>query len=98
MNLKFMHGRMKRNKKITVILPAYNAEKTLKNTLNDIPKECVDDIILVDDASTDNTVSLAKELNLYVVKHTKNRGYGGNQKTCYQEALRRGADIVIMVH
>ena len=93
-----MHGRMKRNKKITVILPAYNAEKTLKNTLNDIPKECVDDIILVDDASTDNTVSLAKELNLYVVKHTKNRGYGGNQKTCYQEALRRGADIVIMVH
>lgn len=86
------------NKKIIAILPAYNAEKTLVQTLNDIPRDWVDEIILVDDASRDGTASLAKNLGLKVFVHPKNRGYGGNQKTCYAEALRSGADIAIMIH
>jgi glycosyltransferase involved in cell wall biosynthesis len=86
------------NKKVIVVLPAYNAAKTLKITLDAIPKEYVDDIILVDDASKDNTVSVAKSLGLKVFVHQKNLGYGGNQKTCYKEALKLGADIAIMVH
>src|ERR1700733_8008038 len=89
---------MLNNKKVVVVLPAYNASKTLKITLDAIPKEYVDDIILVDDASTDDTVAVAKRLGLKVFVHPKNLGYGGNQKTCYKEALRIGADIAVMVH
>lgn len=85
-------------KKTIVVLPAYNAAKTLSKTLQDIPRDCVDEIILVDDASTDNTVEVARSLGLCVIEHGKNKGYGANQKTCYQEALKRGADIVVMVH
>jgi len=79
-------------------MPAYNAEKTLERTLDDIPREWVDEIILVDDRSSDGTVALAKQLGLRVFVHGENRGYGGNQKTCYTEALKRGGDIMIMVH
>ncbi|MCM8771264.1 MAG: glycosyltransferase family 2 protein [Candidatus Omnitrophica bacterium] len=84
--------------KTIVVLPAYNAAKTLELTLKDIPKDIVDDIILVDDASTDNTVEVAKKLGLKVFVHSKNKGYGANQKTCYQKALENGAEIVVMVH
>lgn len=79
-------------------MPAYNAEKTLKRTLDDIPQEWVDEIILTDDASGDRTVEIARELGLIVIVHEKNKGYGANQKTCYNEALKRGADIIVMVH
>lgn len=85
-------------KKIVVVLPAYNAEATLQATYNEIPKDIVDAVILVDDASSDRTVELAKKLNLRTFAHSKNKGYGGNQKTCYREALKVGADIVIMLH
>lgn len=88
----------KRSKKVIVVMPAYNAEQTLERTLKDIPRDWVDDIILIDDASKDNTVALAKELGLKVFVHERNKGYGGNQKTCYREALNLGADIVIMIH
>ncbi|MDD8027380.1 MAG: glycosyltransferase family 2 protein [Acidobacteriota bacterium] len=88
----------KRGRKVTVIMPAYNAEKTLKRTLDDIPMDWVDEIILVDDHSRDRTVELARELGLEVFVHPENRGYGGNQKTCYTEALKRGAEIVVMIH
>jgi glycosyltransferase involved in cell wall biosynthesis len=81
-----------------VVLPAYNAEKTLLKTYNDIPKDIVDHILLVDDGSCDRTVSLAKSLNMEIFLHDRNYGYGRNQKTCYQEALKRGADIIVMVH
>jgi len=84
--------------KIFIVLPAYNAEKTLTRTLNEIPKEFHESIILVDDASSDNTVKVAKSLGLRVIQHSKNRGYGGNQKTCYTTALQSGADIIVMVH
>jgi glycosyltransferase involved in cell wall biosynthesis len=84
--------------KVAVVMPAYNAEKTLARTYADVPKDWVDDVILVDDASRDRTVEEARRLGLYVVTHPKNRGYGGNQKTCYRTALERGADIVVMVH
>jgi glycosyltransferase involved in cell wall biosynthesis len=84
--------------KITVVMPAYNAEKTLERTHADIPEGSVDDVILVDDGSRDRTVELARRLNIHVVEHPRNRGYGGNQKTCYRTALERGADIVVMVH
>lgn len=87
-----------RHKKVVVVLPAYNASKTLELTVKDIPKDIVDEIILVDDASTDNTVEIAEKLGLIVFKHDRNKGYGGNQKTCYINALERGADIIIMVH
>lgn len=87
-----------RSKKIVVVMPAYNAEKTLEKTLNDIPRDFIDDIILTDDASKDNTVEIAKRLGLKVFIHRANRGYGANQKTCYREALKLGADIMIMVH
>jgi glycosyltransferase involved in cell wall biosynthesis len=79
-------------------MPAYNAEKTLERTLKDIPEGWVDDIILTDDASQDNTVALAKNLGLKVVVHKKNKGYGANQKTCYRQALKMGAEIIVMVH
>lgn len=84
--------------KIIVVMPAYNAEKTLERTLNDIPKGACDEVILVDDCSADGTFDLARKLGLFVVRHEKNRGYGGNQKTCYRLALERGADIVVMLH
>jgi len=88
------------NKKIAVVFPAYNAEKTLVRTYNEvIEQNVVDFIILVDDLSSDNTVLVAKKLeNVVVIQHTKNLGYGGNQKTCYKTALDLGADIVVMVH
>ncbi len=85
-------------KKVVVVMPAYNAEKTLRETHREIPHEYVDDIILVDDASRDNTAKLAKELNIKTFVHLENKGYGGNQKTCYREALKLGADVVIMLH
>ena len=85
-------------KKVSVILPAYNAEKTLRRTWDEIPKDLVDDIILVDDNSKDATVALAKSLGIITIRHERNRGYGGNQKTCYKTALERGAEIVIMLH
>ena len=89
---------MIKNKKVVVVLPAYNAAKTLLKTVNDIPRDYVDEIILVDDASRDETVKVAQNLGLKIFVHPRNLGYGGNQKTCYREALRAGADIVVMVH
>ncbi len=87
-----------RRPRVIIVMPAFNAAKTLLLTHQDIPKEIVDDIILVDDASTDDTSTLAETLGIRVIKHPHNVGYGGNQKTCYMEALRLGADVVIMVH
>ena len=84
--------------KICVVLPAYNAGRTLEATFNEIPREVVDDVILVDDASTDDTLAVAKRLGIFAVAHDRNKGYGGNQKTCYRQALERGADVVIMLH
>ncbi len=89
---------MLNNLKIAVVLPAYNAEKTLERTLAEVPMDVVDDIILVDDHSKDRTLELAKSLKLFAVRHDVNLGYGGNQKTCYKLALERGADIVVMLH
>jgi len=87
------------NKRVVVVLPAYNAAATLEQTYAEIPREFVDDIILVDDASHDTTLAVAEKIGIScVVAHEKNFGYGGNQKTCYDTALRRGADIVIMLH
>lgn len=88
----------KKKARVVIVLPAYNAAKTLAKTIADIPKDQVDDIILVDDASRDNTVSLAKQMGLNVFVHPRNKGYGANQKTCYTQALAQGADIVVMVH
>lgn len=85
--------------KVIVVMPAYNAEKTLTETYNEIPMSIVDDVIVVDDCSKDRTVEVAKSLGIkHIVRHENNRGYGGNQKTCYDMALSLGADIVIMVH
>jgi glycosyltransferase involved in cell wall biosynthesis len=89
---------MLNGKKIVVVMPAYNAEKTLKMTYEEIPFEIVDDVVLVDDASRDRTSELARELGIHTIVHTENLGYGGNQKSCYKAALGLGADIVIMVH
>lgn len=83
---------------IFIVLPAYNAEKTLMRTFREIPDDFCGNIILVDDASKDRTVRIAEEAGLTVIVHHQNRGYGGNQKTCYTEALKRGADIVVMLH
>src|SRR3984893_10617927 len=91
-------GSVLANKKITVVLPASNAAKTLKQTYDDIPQDVVDDVILIDDASKDATVEMARSLGIATVSHERNRGYGGNQKTCYTAALARGADIVVMLH
>ena len=85
-------------KRVCVVMPAYNAEKTVHRTVQEIDRAVADDLILVDDKSKDDTVRVARELGLHVLVHEKNRGYGGNQKTCYAEALRRGADIVVMLH
>ena len=86
------------NKKVVVIMPAYNAEKTLEKTYNEIYQNFVDEIILVDDFSSDKTKEIAKKLNITTIVHEKNKGYGGNQKSCYRAALKSGADIVIMLH
>ncbi len=85
-------------KKVIVVLPAYNAAKTLESTYTEIPKDIVDDIILVDDASQDETVKIAGGIGIHTIVHPENLGYGANQKTCYREALKRGADIVVMLH
>lgn len=79
-------------------MPAYNAERTIAQTVGDLPRAWVDDVVLVDDHSRDRTVAIARELGLHTIVHPENRGYGGNQKTCYREALARGADICVMVH
>lgn len=84
--------------RIIVVMPAYNAAKTLERTYADLPRQIIDQVILVDDASRDRTVEIAHRLGLVVVLHVQNQGYGANQKTCYIEALRRGADIVVMLH
>ena len=89
---------MLNGKKIIVVMPAYNAEDTLENTYNEIPKEIVDEVLLVDDKSQDATVHKAREMGITTYVHDTNRGYGANQKTCYREALERGADIVVMLH
>ena len=89
---------MLNGKKIVVVMPSYNAARTLARTVEEVPRDIVDEILLVDDASSDETVDRANELGLTVFVHEKNFGYGRNQKTCYREALRRGADIVVMVH
>lgn len=89
---------MLNGKKIIVILPAYNAAKTLEMTWSEIPFDYVDDVVLVDDASRDDTAERARQLGIKTIVHTANRGYGGNQKTCYAEAVALGADIVIMLH
>lgn len=83
---------------VVVVMPAYNAEKTLRMTYAELPHDIVDLVILVDDGSSDETLRIARELNLEVFVHNRNYGYGANQKTCYREALRAGADIVVMVH
>ncbi len=85
-------------KKVTVVMPAYNAARTLERTLAEIDRQTVDDIILVDDCSSDETVAVARRLGLRTLVHDRNRGYGGNQKTCYTEALRTGAEVVVMLH
>ena len=89
---------MLNGKKIAVVMPAYNAAKTLEKTVGEIPREIVDTVILTDDASKDDTVEVARRLGLITMRHDKNRGYGGNQKTCYAAALHEGADIVVMLH
>ena len=90
---------MYKNKKVVVVLPAYNAAATLKKTLDEIPMSLVDEIILCDDASKDNTVELAKALGInHIIVHEKNKGYGGNQKSLYNKSLEIGADIIIMLH
>lgn len=89
---------MLKNKKIVVVMPAYNAEQTLRNTYAEIPHDIVDEVILVDDKSQDNTVVVSRALGIETILHSKNLGYGGNQKTCYKAALEKGADIVIMLH
>jgi len=85
-------------KKIVVVMPAYNAARTIERTYREIPLDLVDEVLVTDDASSDETVAVARELGLRTLVHGSNRGYGGNQKTCYTEALRLGADVVIMLH
>jgi glycosyltransferase involved in cell wall biosynthesis len=88
----------KRTHKVIAVMPAYNAEKTLAATVADMPVGSVDEVILVDDGSKDQTVQVARDMGLTVIVHPQNRGYGGNQKTCYRTALEHGADIVVMIH
>ncbi len=90
---------MYKNKKVVVVMPAYNAEKTLEKTYAEIPLHIVDEVILVDDKSSDNTYDLAKKIGInHIIRHEKNRGYGGNQKTCYNKCKELNADIVVMLH
>ena len=85
--------------KIIVVMPAYNAERTLEETFNEIPHEVVDEVILVDDGSFDETIRIARKIGVHhIIEHDRNRGYGANQKSCYKKALELGADIVIMLH
>jgi len=87
------------NKKVIVIMPAYNAEKTIERTYNEIPFDIVDDVILTDDFSSDSTVEIAEKIGIkHIIKHKKNKGYGGNQKSCYRKALELDADIIVMLH
>lgn len=87
------------NKKLVVVLPAYNAALTLKRTYDEIPFDIVDDVVLVDDCSKDNTAEVGRQIGIkHVITHEKNKGYGGNQKTCYDKALSLGADIIVMLH
>jgi glycosyltransferase involved in cell wall biosynthesis len=88
----------RRAHKVIAVLPAYNAESTLAATLADIPVGSVDEVVLVDDGSTDRTVQVARDMGLTVIAHAQNRGYGANQKTCYRYALEHGANIVVMIH
>jgi glycosyltransferase involved in cell wall biosynthesis len=85
-------------KKIVVVMPAYNAAKTIEKTYREIPMDLVDEVVVTDDASPDETVEVARRLGLHTLVHERNRGYGGNQKTCYTEALRLGADVTVMLH
>ena len=89
---------IRRRGKTIVVMPAYNAQNTVQRVLADIPREYADEILLVDDVSQDETVRIARELGIEVIEHERNRGYGGNQKTCYAHALARGADFVVMLH
>ena len=90
---------MYNDKKVVVVLPAYNAALTMERTISEIPMDMVDELVLVDDNSTDNSIEVAQNLGIkHIVRHTKNRGYGGNQKSCYDKALELNADIVIMLH
>ncbi|HIO66844.1 MAG TPA: glycosyltransferase family 2 protein, partial [Flavobacteriales bacterium] len=90
---------MMKEKKVVVVLPAYNAASTLEKTYKEIPFDIVDEIVLVDDASSDDTVELGKSLGIkHVIRHVDNKGYGGNQKSCYNKALELGGDIIIMLH
>ncbi len=91
-------GNNKNPEKIIAVMPAFNAESTLEKTFMDIPKDSVDEILLIDDASTDKTVEIANSLGITVIRHDDNMGYGKNQKTCYDAALKMGADIIIMIH
>jgi glycosyltransferase involved in cell wall biosynthesis len=86
------------NHKVVVVMPAYNAARTIERTYREIPLDLVDDVIVTDDASHDETVEIARRLGLRTLVHERNRGYGGNQKTCYAEALRLGADVIVMLH
>jgi len=96
--LKPVEASPRRSHKVIAVLPAYNAEATLAATLADFPAGCVDEILLVDDGSRDNTVQIARAMGLTVIVHDTNTGYGGNQKTCYRYCLEHGADIVVMIH
>ncbi len=90
---------MYQNKKVVVVLPAYNAANTIEKTIAEIPRDIVDEIVLVDDKSSDNTIDVAKKIGIkHIIQHTENKGYGGNQKSCYRKALELNADIIIMLH
>ncbi len=95
----FIFSKMFQNKKIVVVLPAYNAALTLERTYREIPHDIVDEVVLVDDASSDDTLEVGRKIGIvHLVRHEKNKGYGGNQKTCYNKAIELGADIIIMLH
>src|SRR5665647_2272015 len=90
---------MYQHKKVVVVLPAYNAANTIEKTISEIPRDIVDEIVLVDDKSTDNTIEVAKSIGIkHIIQHAENKGYGGNQKSCYHKALELNADIIIMLH
>jgi glycosyltransferase involved in cell wall biosynthesis len=90
---------MYNDKKVVVVLPAYNAASTIEKTIAEIPRDIVDEIVLVDDKSSDNTIDVAKRIGIqHIISHTQNKGYGGNQKSCYKKALELNADIIIMLH
>ena len=99
MSFSQQKGMQQKKRRVVVVLPAYNCAKTLEQTVTDIPQKYVDEIVLVDDASTDETIKVAERLKIkHIKKHSKNLGYGANQKSCYEIALSIGADIIIMLH